>query len=379
MKKNLALILTIALSAALFTGCASSTANSPQSGQPVVAPTASASPTDVASDPDSDNYETTDSDTYETADSDNTPAEASSVVSAETTDGASAPIATDDEENYGTGDASLDNPRNDDGIGTDELLVVSFGTSYNDNRRLSIGGIESALEAAFPDYSVRRAFTSQIVIDHVGKRDNEIIDNVKDALDRAVNNGVSTLVVQPTHLMNGYEYTDLVNELAQYSDAFEHIAVGQPLLTTDEDFEAVAKAIVDATKEYDDGETAICFMGHGTEADSNSVYQKMQDVLSSMGEKNYFIGTVEASPSLEDLLKLVSEGGYKRVVLEPLMVVAGDHANNDMAGDDDDSWLSAFESAGYEVVPILKGLGEIEEIQQLYVKHAREAIESLNS
>ena len=141
----------------------------------------------------------------------------------------------------------------------------------------------------------------------------------------------------------------------------------------------MAKAIVDATKEYDDGETAICFMGHGTEADSNSVYQKMQGVLSSMGEKNYFIGTVEASPSLEDLLKLVSEGGYKRVVLEPLMVVAGDHANNDMAGDDDDSWLSAFESAGYKVVPILKGLGEIEEIQQLYVKHAREAIESLNS
>ena len=257
--------------------------------------------------------------------------------------------------------------------------MVSFGTSYNDNRRLSIGGIESALEAAFPDYSVRRAFTSQIIIDHVRNRDGETIDNVTEALDRAVKNGVKTLVVQPTHLMNGYEYTDLVNELAQYSDAFEHIAVGQPLLTTDEDFAAVAKAIVDATKDYDDGNTAICFMGHGTEADSNSIYQKMQDVLKSMDAKNYFIGTVEASPSLEDLLKLVSEGGYKRVVLEPLMVVAGDHANNDMAGDDDDSWLSAFESAGYEVVPILKGLGEIEEIQQLYVKHAREAIESLNS
>ena len=371
MKKKLALILTITLNVALFTGCASSAGNSTQSGQTDAAPATSVSEISTV-DSDSDAAASSEA-AGDVSESKNDAAVSGSAAVSEATDEA------DDDENYATGDASLDNPRNDDGIGADELLVVSFGTSYNDSRRLSIGGIEAALEASCPDYSVRRAFTSQIIIDHVMKRDSEVIDNVTEALDRAVKNGVKTLVVQPTHLMNGFEYTDLIDELAKYSDAFEHIAVGQPLLDTDEDFSAVAKAIVDATKEYDDGETAICFMGHGTEADSNSVYQKMQDVLSSMGAKNYFIGTVEASPSLDDLLKLVAEGSYKRIVLEPLMVVAGDHANNDMAGEDDESWLSAFKAAGYEVVPILKGLGEMEAIQQLYVKHAQEAIGSLAS
>ena len=178
------------------------------------------------------------------------------------------------------------------------ILVVSFGTSYNDNRRLTIGAIESALEAAFPDYAVRRGFTSQIIIDHVKSRDGEVIDNVGEALNRAIENGVKTLVVQPTHLMNGYEYTDLVNELAEYADAFEKVAVGEPLLTSDEDFAAVMQAIVEATAEYDDGETAICFMGHGTEAESNGVYAKMQQLLTDGGHTNYFIGTVEAEPSL---------------------------------------------------------------------------------
>lgn len=379
MKKNLALYLTISLTAALFVGCTSPTGNTAQSGQSNNVPATSISEIDNAADPYSGTPEATDTNDASAAADGNISHGTDEIASAGSNDAAesnNASSETDDEENYNTGDASLDNPRNDDGIGEDELLVVSFGTSYNDNRRLSIGGIESALEAAFPDHSVRRAFTSQIIIDHIEKRDSETIDNVKDALDRAVKNGVKTLVVQPTHLMNGFEYTDLVDELATYSDAFEHIAIGQPLLTTDEDFEAVAKAIVEATKEYDDGETAICFMGHGTEADSNSIYQKMQDVLSSMDAKNYFVGTVEASPSLEDLLKLVGEGNYKRVVLEPLMVVAGDHANNDMAGDEEDSWLSAFKAAGYEVVPVLKGLGEFEAIQQIYVRHAQEAIAS---
>ena len=290
---------------------------------------------------------------------------------------ASAP-EEEEEEDYTTGDASLDNPRNGDKIGDAELLVVSFGTSFNDSRRLTIGGIESALEAAFPDYSLRRGFTSQIIIDHVKKRDGVTIDNVGEALDRAVANSVKTLVVQPTHLMNGFEYNDLMDELAQYADAFEKMSVGQPLLSSDEDFQTVAKAIVAATKEYDDGKTAICFMGHGTEADSNSVYAKMQQVLSDMGAEHYYIGTVEASPSLDDVLKQVKAGEYTRVVLEPLMVVAGDHANNDMAGDDEDSWKSAFEAADYEVVPVLRGLGEISEIQQIYVTHAQQAVDALN-
>ena len=269
----------------------------------------------------------------------------------------------EDEENYDTGDASMDNTRNQDEIGENELLVVSFGTSYNDSRRLTVGAIENAIETAFPDYSVRRGFTSQIIIDHVKKRDNIAIDNVAEALNRAIDNGVKNLVVQPTHLMNGLEYTDLVNELAENSDAFEHVAVGEPLLTSDDDFKTVISAITDATKEYDDGETAICFMGHGTEADSNAVYQKMQDMLKEEGFDNYYVGTVEATPSCE--------------VLEPLMIVAGDHANNDMAGDDDDSWKSQFKAAGYEVTCLVRGLGELEPIQQLFVQHAQAAIDSL--
>ena len=287
-------------------------------------------------------------------------------------------LAEEEEENYETGDASLDDPRNADGIGESELLVVSFGTSFNDSRRLTVGAIEAALEAAFPAWSVRRGFTSQIIIDHVFSRDGEVIDNVTQALDRAVDNGVKTLVVQPTHLMNGFEYTDLVDELATYADAFEAIAVGEPLLTTDEDSAAVADAIVEATAAYDDGETAICFMGHGTEADSNGVYAKMQTVLTDKGCANYFVGTVEATPSVEDVLALVQAGNYKKVVLRPLMIVAGDHANNDMAGDDKDSWKSIFEAAGFEVTCVVEGLGQLEAVQNLFVQHAQTAVDSLS-
>lgn len=283
----------------------------------------------------------------------------------------------EDEENYETGDASLDNPRNQDEIGEQELLVVSFGTSYNDSRRLTIGAVEDAMEKAFPDYSVRRGFTSQIIIDHVKDRDGEVIDNVEEALERAVDNGVKTLVVQPTHLMNGLEYDELMGVVTEYSDAFEKVAVGEPLLTSDEDFEAVIKAITEDTAEYDDGETAICFMGHGTEADSNSVYSKMQEMLKADGYENYYIGTVEAEPSLDDVLAALGEGKYKKVVLKPLMVVAGDHANNDMAGDEEGSWKAAFEAAGYDVTCIVTGLGELEAIQDLYVEHAQAAIDSL--
>ncbi len=356
MKKTIAMILSLTMLAGLMAGCGSESASSAAPAQSSVSAAETTAPATEAP----------------------TQAPEESVKETAVSVNEEAASAEEEEENYETGDASLDDTRNQDEIGDQELLVVSFGTSYNDSRRLTIGAIEGAIADACPDYSVRRGFTSQIIIDHVKRRDNVSIDNVTEALDRAVANGVKTLVVQPTHLMNGLEYNDLVDEVAQYSDAFEKVSIGEPLLTSDEDFQAVAQAIVDATAEYDDGKTAICFMGHGTEAESNQVYAKMQTVLTDMGCTNYFVGTVEATPSLDDVLKLVQAGDYERVVLEPLMVVAGDHANNDMAGDDPDSWKSTFEAAGYEVVPVVRGLGELEAIQKIYVQHAQAAIDALN-
>ncbi len=258
------------------------------------------------------------------------------------------------------------------------IMVVSFGTSYNDSREATIGAIENAIADAYPEYDVRRAFTSQIIIDKLKERDGLEIDNVEEALDRAVADGVKTLVVQPTHLMDGYEYTDLADALKDYEDKFEQVALAEPLLTSDEDFDAVAKAITEATASYDDGETAISFMGHGTEADSNEVYAKLQDVVTAAGYENYFIGTVEAEPSVTDVIAAINEKGtYTKVVLEPLMVVAGDHANNDMAGDEEDSWKSQIEAEGYEVECVIRGLGELPAIQDIYVAHTQAAIDSL--
>ena len=259
-----------------------------------------------------------------------------------------------------------------------EILVVSFGTSYSNSRHVTIGAIEDAIREAYPDYQVRRAFTAQIIIDKLKKEENIEIDNVKQALDRAVANGVKTLVVQPTHLMNGLEYNDLKKELDKYKDKFDKIALGKPLLTSDEDFKQVIAAITNDTKEYLDGETAICFMGHGTEADSNKVYATLQEKLKAAGYNDYFVGTVEAKPSVDDLIAQVKESGkYKRVILQPLMVVAGDHANNDMAGDGEDSWVSKFKAAGFEVKPVLKGLGQNYDIQKIYLEHLKAAIDSL--
>ncbi len=276
-----------------------------------------------------------------------------------------------------TGDASLDKSRNEDGIGSKELLVVSFGTSFNDSRRLTVGAIEDALEKALPAYSVRRGFTSNIIIEHVARRDGQIIDDVTQALERAKANGVKELLVQPTHLMNGYEYSDLRNELAKYADDFESIKIGAPLLTTDDDFAKVADAMVKATAEFTkDGKTAVCYMGHGTEAASNGIYAKMQQVLTEAGHTNYFVGTVESEPTAQDLVKLVKEAGYENVVLRPMMIVAGDHANNDMADENDpESWYSVFTAAGLNVQADVRGLGELKEVQDLLVAHAKAAVE----
>ncbi len=254
------------------------------------------------------------------------------------------------------------------------ILVVSFGTSYNDSREKTIGAIEKAIEKANPDYEVRRAFTSQIIIDKLKERDKLEIDNVEQAFDRLVNDGVKKVVVQPTHLMNGFEYDDVAKSAEQYKDKFDMLVMGKPLLSSDADLKKIAELLPNITKDYNKDGTAVVFMGHGTEHQANGVYASLQKQLSV---NNYFIGTVEATPTLDDVVKATKDGGFKKVVLEPLMVVAGDHANNDMAGDEDDSWKSVFEKEGFEVECVLRGLGEFEEIQQMYVDHVSEAIAEL--
>ena len=299
-----------------------------------------------------------------------------------------------------TGDASQDDPRNADDIGENELLVVSFGTSFNASRAADIKGIEDALQAAYPDWAVRRAFTAQIIINHVQARDGEKIDNMQQAMDRAVANGVKNLVVQPTHLMHGAEYDEMMEMIDNYRDKFESVAVAEPLLgevgadaaAINSDKEAVAKAITAAAVK-DAGfdsldaaaaeKTAFVFMGHGTSHTAKVSYSQMQTTMQTLGYDNVFIGTVEGEPeetACENVIEAVKAAGYTKVVLRPLMVVAGDHANNDMAGADDDSWLSQFKASGAfeEVDTQIAGLGEISDIQQLYIAHTKAAIESLN-
>ena len=298
-----------------------------------------------------------------------------------------------------TGDASLDDARNQDEIGENELLVVSFGTSFNDSRVADIRGIEDALQAAYPDWSVRRAFTAQIIINHIQARDGEKIDNMTQALDRAVANGVKNLVVQPTHLMHGAEYDEMCEAIEAYKDQFESVSIAEPMLgevgsdatVINADKEAVAKAITAAAvseagfeslEAAKDAGTAFVFMGHGTAHVAKVTYSQMQAQMQNLGYENVFIGTVEGEPeetACEAVIEAVKAAGYTNVVLRPLMVVAGDHANNDMAGSDDDSWKTMFEAAGFTVDCQIHGLGEIADVQALYVAHTKAAIDALNA
>ena len=296
-----------------------------------------------------------------------------------------------------TGDASLDDPLNADDIGEIEILVVSFGTSFNDSRTNDIGGIEKAIQKAFPTFSVRRAFTSQIIINHVQARDGVKIDNVDQALERAINNKVNTLIVQPTHLMHGAEYDELLGTLEKYAENFKQVIISEPLLGEHDDDEnqanidkeTVAKcvyntAIKDAGFENSDKameeSTAFVFLGHGTSHKAKVTYSQMAKAFENLGYANAFVGTVEGEPeetSVDEVISAVADKGYKNVVLRPLMVVAGDHANNDMAGDDEDSWKSLFESKGVfnSVECQIEGLGSIEALQDLYVSHINDALE----
>ena len=296
-----------------------------------------------------------------------------------------------------TGDASKDDPRNQDEIGEKELLVVSFGTSFNDSRVADIKSIEDALQEANPDWSVRRAFTAQIIINHIQARDGEKIDNMEQALERAVANGVKQLVVQPTHLMHGAEYDEMCAAIDKVRDQFDSVEIAEPMLgevgndatVINADKEAVAKAVVAAALEESGYETtaaakeagvAYVLMGHGTAHVAKVTYSQMATQMEKLGYENVFIGTVEGEPeetSCEAVIEAVKNAGYTTVVLRPLMVVAGDHANNDMAGADDDSWKTMFEAAGFTVNCQISGLGRIADVQALYVAHTKAAIDAI--
>ena len=404
-KKTLALVLAFTMTAALFTGCGSK--KETETTQPQTETAAETESEEVDDQAAADEVAALIDAIYVQTRNENTDEQCAAAKAAwdKLTDAQKELVEGEnaDPDYFGrdTGDASKDDPLNEDGIGENELLVVSFGTSFNDSRAEDIGGVEKALQEANPDWSVRRAFTAQIIINHVQARDGEKIDNVEQALNRAVENGVKNLVVQPTHLMHGAEYDELVEALDSYKDKFETVTVAEPLLgevgddaaVVNEDKAAVAEAItaeavktagfdsLEAAKE--DG-TAFVFMGHGTSHTAKVSYSQMATQMEKLGYDNVFIGTVEGEPeetACENVIAAVKEAGYTKVILRPLMVVAGDHANNDMAGDDEDSWKSQFVASGnFESVDCqIAGLGGINAIQQIYVAHTKAAIESLGS
>ena len=406
MKRKFALLLTLTLSTALFCGCGSNSSSNSSSAEKTVSPTSgtAVSSSEPARSPDQEKadeaaklidaiyvQERTDK-TDEQCKAAKEAWDALTDAQKELVEGEYA-----DPDYFGkdTGDASKDDPRNADDIGENELLVVSFGTSFNDSRAEDIGGIEKALEDAFPDWSVRRAFTSQIIINHIQARDGEHIDNMEQALQRAVDNQVKHLVIQPTHLMHGAEYEEIIAAVDARRSSFESIAIAEPLLgKTGKDSSelnldkqitanaAVAAAVKEAgfgslEKAVRDG-TAFVFMGHGTSHSAKVTYSQMQSMVGELGLTNVFIGTVEGEPeetACETVIEAVHAAGFKKVVLRPLMVVAGDHANNDMAGDDEDSWKSMFKASGYfdKIDCQVRGLGGIETIQKLYVAHTQAA------
>ncbi|MDR2899538.1 MAG: sirohydrochlorin cobaltochelatase [Clostridiales bacterium] len=254
------------------------------------------------------------------------------------------------------------------------ILVVSFGTSVNENRELTIGAIENDIQAAFPHYQIRRAFTSNIIINILKRRENLIIDNTVQAMEKLVTENVREVVVVPTHIIPGFEYNGIVNTVVSYSDKFESLKICRPLLTTDRDYNETMEAVLNESAAKRNRDTAQVFMGHGTEHEANKAYMKIQGLFIQKGYNDYIIGTVAAEPGIDEIRKAVAMLNVKNVILRPLMVVAGEHAKNDMAGDGTDSWESVFLNDGYNVEVSLKGLGQIQAIRDIYVRHAREVI-----
>lgn len=255
------------------------------------------------------------------------------------------------------------------------ILVVSFGTSYEDTREMTIGAIEKKIQEAYPDYEVRRAFTSQIIIDKLLKRDKLEIDNVKAAMERLIADGVKKLVVQPTHVMNGEEYDEMMGIIVEYKDKFESFKVGSPLLTASDDYKQLVEEVMAEMPKLGDKECLV-FMGHGTAHFANATYAALEYTFRDMGYDRVFVGTVEGYPTFDEVLKQAEKAGVSKIYLAPLMIVAGDHANNDMAGDEEDSWKVMFKAKGFEVEPIIRGIGEYAGVQEHFVRHVKDAMES---
>ncbi len=254
------------------------------------------------------------------------------------------------------------------------LLAVSFGTSYKETREATIDAIEAALAEAYPEYQVRRAFTSQMVINILEKRDGYKVDNVTEAVERLIGDGVKEVLVQPTHVIPGFEYNDMLEKLSAYRDKFTSLQVGRALLTSDEDYDTLVSVLKKETGKYNGEDTSLVFMGHGSRHEANEVYIEIERRLHAAGLTNYFIGTAEGTPLIDEVLAKVKAGNYKKIVLLPLMIVAGDHASNDMAGDEEGSWKDIFTKAGYEVECVLTGLGEYQGIRQMFITHAGEVM-----
>ena len=249
------------------------------------------------------------------------------------------------------------------------LLVISFGTSYKETREKTIEAIENKLRETFSEYDFYRAFTSRMIIKKLKNRDGLLVDTPLEALEKINKEGYSEVLCQSLHIINGIEYEMTLKEIEEYKNEFDKIELGKPLLTSEDDYDKAITAIVNNSPKLRDDE-ALILMGHGTEHLENSAYVRLDYKFKKKGFNNVFVGTVEGFPLIEDVIEHIKEIGIKKIYLMPFMIVAGDHAQNDMAGDEEDSWKSILEDKGYEVEVILKGLGEFEEIRSIFVEHA---------
>lgn len=253
------------------------------------------------------------------------------------------------------------------------LLAVSFGTSYADTLEKNIAAIEADLAAAFPERTLRRAFTSGMILRRWKKERGVEIDDVPAALERLAGEGYTDILVQPTHVMNGEEYHKLADQAEEYRDRFDRLTVGVPLLTAAEDYLDLGKALMEILPPKSE-DRAVVYMGHGSEHQANSAYALMEYAFHDLGRTDVIVGTVEGYPDFAAVLRRLKERpAVKEVELRPLMTVAGDHAKNDLAGDEDDSWKNVLEGLGYRVNCVLTGLGEYPQVRALFVEHARQA------